>query len=203
MKHSLLLVAVLALVAFAAPVHAQYMFIDTNNDNVCTSGDVLTPSSTSISLWVNTNHNADGSSATCNTADGALTIGSYEFFLRSSGGSVTYGTWTDNLGFGSVFGTFTGGTDAYIGRGGSSLLAAGLYKLGSMAISGVSAGTTIAIVSGSSLYPAGFTSFGTNCSGSTGTGTYILPDDWTNVCGTASGTPITQTTWGQIKNLYK
>lgn len=203
MKHSLLLVAVLALVAFAAPAHAQYMYIDTNGDGVCDSNDILTPSSTSIDMYVNTDHNADGSPATCNTADGALDIGSYEFFLRASGGSVTYGSWTDLMGFGTSFGTFTAGTDIYIGRGGSAFAAAGLHKVGTLAISGVSAGTTLSIVSSSSVNTFGLTSFGTHCSGSTGTGTYILPDDWTNVCGTASGTPVTQTTWGQIKNLYK
>ena len=45
MKHSLLLVAVMALVAFAAPAHSQYMFLDTNLDGVCDTNDVLGPAS--------------------------------------------------------------------------------------------------------------------------------------------------------------
>lgn len=202
MKHSLLLVAVVALVAFAAPAHSQYMFIDTDNDGDCDANDVLTPASTEVDIWIVTNANADNTPATCNTGPEALNFSSYEFFLRSTG-SVTYGPWTDATGFPVTFGDFAAGTDAYHGKCCGSVLAPGSHMLGTLAISGVSAGATLSIVSASSVNPPGYTSFGTECFGSDFDNTYKLPTDWTDVCGTASPTPVTQTTWGQIKNIYR
>jgi len=136
MKHSLLLVAVVALVAVAAPAHSQYMYLDTNNDGICDSNDVLSPSSTSVDVWLDTDSNGDGSPATCQQSAANLTINSYEVFVRSTG-AVTLGAWTDNMSFATNFGDFTGGTDAYHGRGSGTVLSPGTYKLGSLAISGV------------------------------------------------------------------
>ena len=65
MKHSLLLVAVVALVAFAAPAYSQYMYIDTNNDGICDNTDILTPSSTSVDIWLVTNADKFGAPVTC------------------------------------------------------------------------------------------------------------------------------------------
>lgn len=201
MKHSLLLVAVVALVAFAAPAHSQYMFIDTNNDGVCDSNDTLTPSSTSVDIWLKTNMNKDGSPATCAVSSAQLTINSYEFFVRSTG-SMTLGAWSDAMSYPGSFGDFTAGTDAYHGRSGPQL-APGTYKLGSLAISGVSAGATLSIVAASSVNPPGYTSFGSLCEGNDLDNTMKLGSDWNDVCGTASPTPITSTTWGHIKSIYK
>jgi len=202
MKHSLLLAAVVALVAFAAPAHSQYMFLDTDNDGDCDPNDVLTPSSTSVDVWLQTNTNADGSPATCNTSGNLLDLSSYEFFLRSTG-SVTYGTWADNLAFATSVGDFAAGTDTYHGRCCGAVLPAGTYKLGTLTISGVSSGARLAIVSSSTVNPAGGTSFGTACEGNDFDNTYKIGSDWTDNCGTASPTPVTPTTWGQIKNIYR
>ena len=201
MKHSLLLVAVVALVAFAAPAHSQYMYLDTNNDGICTSADVLSPSTTSVAVWLVTNKNKLGATVTCTQSTSALTMNSYEFFVRSTG-SVTLGAWSDNMAFPGSFGDFTAGTDAYHGRNGS-IQSAGLYKLGTLAISGVAAGATLSIVSSSSVNPPGYTSFGSLCEGADFDNTYKLGSDWNDVCGTASPTPITSTTWGAIKNIYR
>lgn len=202
MKHSLLLVAVVALVAFAAPAHSQYMFLDTNNDGVCDTNDVLTAGSTSVDVWLDTNNNGDGSPATCLVSAANLTINSYEVIVRSTG-SITLGSWTDNMSFATSFGDFTAGTDAYHGRGSGTVLAPGTYKLGSLAISGVAAGATLSIVGSSSANPVGNTSFGSQCEGGDFDNTMKLGFDWNDTCGTASPTPITPTTWGYIKNIYK
>lgn len=202
MKHSLLLVAVVALVAFAAPAHSQYMFLDTNNDGVCDTNDVLTALSTSVDVWIDTDNNQDTSPVTCQQSSANLTINSYEVIVRSTG-AITLGTWTDNMSFATNFGDFTAGTDAYHGRGSGTALAAGSYKLGSLAISGVATGATLSIVSSSSANPVGNTSFGSQCEGADFDNTLKLGSDWNDVCGTASPTPITPTTWGYIKNIYK
>jgi len=202
MKHSLLLAAVVALVAFAAPAHSQYMFLDTDNDGDCDSDDVLTPSTLAVDVWLVTNANGDGSPATCNTSGNSLDLSSYEFFLRSTG-SVTYGAWSDNLTFPGTFGDFAAGADTYHGRCCGAVLPAGTHKLGTLSISGVSAGARLSIVTGSTVNPAGYTSFGTSCEGSDFDNTYKISTDWNDVCGTASPTPVTPTTWGQIKNIYR
>ena len=201
MKHSLLLVAVVALVAFAAPAHSQYMFIDTDNNGVCDSNDILTPSSTSVDIWLATDKDKNGNTVTCAQSSSNLTMNSYEFFVRSTG-ALTLGAWSDNLTYPGSFGDFTAGSDAYHGRSGPQL-APGTYKLGSLAISGVAAGATLSIVSGSSVNQFGFTSFGSNCEGLDLDNTMKLGSDWNDVCGTASPTPTTATTWGHIKNIYR
>jgi hypothetical protein len=202
MKHSLLLVAVVALVAFAAPAHSQYMFLDTNNDGICNDSDVLSPASDSIDVWLSTNTDAAGNPVTCNSSTKELTINSYEFFVHSTG-TVTFGAWADNMGFTSSFGDFQGGADAYHGRGSGTALAAGTYLLGTLAISGVSSGATVSIIGASTVNDAGFTSFGSQCEGNDFDNTYKFPTDWTGLCGTASPIPVTPTTWGQIKNIYR
>jgi hypothetical protein len=202
MKNWLLLVAVVAAFAVAGPAYSQYMFLDVNGDGICDSNDALTPATTSVDVWLKTNANGDGSPATCNSGSEELTINSYEFFLRATG-ALTYGAWSDNLGFTTSFGDASAGADAYVGRGSGTALSAGTYKLGSLAISGVASGATLSIISASSVNPNGFTSFGTLCFGNDFDNTYKLPSDWTDVCGTASPTPVTSTTWGAIKNIYK
>jgi len=203
MKHSLLLVAVVALVAFATPAHSQFMYLDTNNDGVGDSNDVLSPTSTSVDVWLDTDSNEDSSPVVCNdNPSDLMTINSYEFFLRSTG-SVTYGTWTDNMGFGTIVADLAGGSDTYHGRFSLTVLGAGLYKLGSLAVSGVAVNSTLSIVSSSTLNPPGATSFGTTCAGLDFDNTYKHGSDWFDVRGTASFTPVTSTTWGQIKNIYR
>lgn len=202
MKHSLLLVAVVALVAFAAPAHSQYMFLDTDNNGTCDANDVLGPASTSVDVWLDTDSNADTSPATCLQSSANLTINSYEFFVRATG-AITLGAWTDNMSFATNFGDFTAGSEAYHGRGSGTALAPGLYKLGSLAISGVAAGATLSIIGSSSVNPVGYTAFGSLCEGDGFDNTMKLTVDWNDVCGTASPTPVTPTTWGQIKNIYR
>jgi len=115
---------------------------------------------------------------------------------------MTLGAWSDNLSYPTSFGDFQAGTDAYHGRAGTQL-AAGTYKLGTLAISGVAAGARLDIVAGSTVNPPGFTSFGSNCPGNDFDNTMKLNSDWNDVCGTASTTPVTSTTWGQIKSIYR
>ncbi|HEU4724526.1 MAG TPA: hypothetical protein VFU59_04415, partial [Candidatus Eisenbacteria bacterium] len=192
----LLAVAAVCLLAFAVPASAQYMYIDVDGDGLNTAADVLTPTTTGVDIWLRTNFNGDGSPAVCNTDTQPLTINSYEFFLRSSGGAVTLGTWTSDaaLNFNGNFGDFTSGTDAYHGRSGPQL-AEGTYKLGRLAISGVAAGAVISIVPDSPVNPPGFTSFGTNCPGNDFDNTYKLAgatggSDWTDVGNTRTSGPV-------------
>ncbi len=211
MKRFLLLLGVAALLV-AAPAFAQYMYLDVNKDGVCTSADALISSTTSVDLWLNTNHDANGTLVTCSDGTSQMTINSYEFILRASGsGTVTYGAFTNarsemnvQVGPSGAGGT----TDYWIGFGGSTIDPPGLYKLGTLAIT-VTGTPQLSIVGSTSINALANTSFGSQCPGNDLDNTLKLvgttngTGDWTDVCGTAAPTPVKVTTWGAIKNLYK
>ena|SRR5690349_9449131 len=208
MKHSLLLVAVVALVAFAAPAHSQYMYIDVNGDGVNTvADDVISPATTHLDIYLDTGHGADGTPAVCSSSSNPFTMNSYEVILRSTG-TITFadpssGGWTDNMSFATVLGNAIAGTDVYMGRGSGTVLPPSTYKLGSIAVSGIVGTPVVNIVSSTSALATALTSFGSQCEGLDFDNTLKLGSDWNDVHGTYTTTPVSQTTWGQIKNLYK
>jgi hypothetical protein len=200
MKNCLLLcVAVLAL-AVAQPASAQYMFLDVNGDGFCDTGDVIDNTTTSVDVWLATSYDANFFPVTCPTGQ-ELTINSYTFILRSTGG-LSYGAWTDNMGFGTNLGTGVAGNDRWVGRGSGTILPADIYKLGTQAIT-VTGSPVLSIVSSTSASAQALTSFGSSCLGVLGNNTMKLGLDWFDVCGTSSSTPVTDTTWGKIKALYR
>ncbi|HEY6784693.1 MAG TPA: hypothetical protein VI159_07050, partial [Gemmatimonadales bacterium] len=93
MRRSVLSIAIaipLALSAFAS-AQAQYVYLDTNGDGVHTTADVLAPAGvTSLEVWIRTDHNRDGSLATCDTGDGDLTINGYEVILHGTNGTLAW-----------------------------------------------------------------------------------------------------------------
>jgi hypothetical protein len=220
MKHCLLVFAAVVALAIGVPASAQYMWIDVNGDGIngCTTpgntadDDVLVPGTTSIDIWLDTNSNRDGSTATCTsgTLGEQLTINSYTFVLSSGSGGVTYGAWTDAMNFTiAAGGPASNSTDYFIGRASATIMPPGLYKLGSMAIT-VTGSPRLDIITHSSVDFTSQTSFGSQCPGNDFNNTLrygenqdqIPPGDWNDVCGTASGTPVSETTWGKIKKNY-
>lgn len=201
MKNCLLLcVAVLAL-AVGVPASAQYMYLDVNGDGVCTSEDVISGGTTSVDIWLSTNLNGDGSDAFCPTGE-PLTVNSYTWILRSSGG-ITYGSWVDAMGFTTPFATGAAGNDRWLGRGSGTIMDPGTYKLGTQNITVTAGSPVLSIVSNTSAAPSARTSFGSQCVGTLGDNTMRLLVEWNDVCGTATGTDVTKTTWGKIKDLYR
>ena len=206
MKHCLLVFAAVVALAIGVPASAQYMFIDVNGDGQCTSADVLTTSTTSVDVYLHTNLNADGSAAVCPTGED-LTINSYTFILSAVGGTVGYVTWTDNMGFtinANQFpnGVGTAGNDVWVAKASGTISPEGSYRLGTLAVT-PSAGARLEIHATSTIDGNAITSFGSACNGQDFDNTLKLPTDWTNICGTASATPATETTWGKIKNMYQ
>src|SRR5687767_10305367 len=207
MKHCLLVFAAVVALAIGVPASAQYMYIDVNGDGVCTSLDILAPTTTSVDVWLRTNVNQDGTTAVCPDLSGEMTINSYTFILSAVGGTVTYGAWTDNMGFtinGNQFpdGTGRAGNDVWVAKASGTIVDPGTYKLGSLAVT-PSANSRLEIHALSSIDDEALTSFGSACNGQDFDNTLKLPTDWQDVCGTASQTPATETTWGKIKNLYR
>lgn len=192
MKRLLLLLGAAALLV-AAPAFAQKVYLDTNGDGMCTTADVLTDAVTSVDVWFDTSFGG----GTCNML-------SYEFIL-SSNGNVTYGAYTNMIpSFTTPFGAASGGNDYHNGFGGTTPLAAGMYKVGTLAIT-VAPGTTpvINVVPATSLSGNYFTAFGSECPGNDFDNTLKLGSDFMDACGTTPGTPVRTTTWGAIKNIYK
>ena len=58
----------LALAALTGPAFAQYMYLDVNGDSLNTSADRLNADGpTVLTIYLNTNHDRDGSLQTCNS----------------------------------------------------------------------------------------------------------------------------------------
>lgn len=209
MKHGLLVLAAFIALAIGVPASAQYMYIDVNGDGLNTTLDVLSPSVTGVDVYLATdksltNPNDPNSalvSTTCAFGPDNLTINSYQMILNAPAGGVTYGAWTDNMGFTIDVGNAQGGNDDVIGWASATPQPAGTYKLGHLALS-VTGNPVLTFSATTSLSGAVFTAFGSQCGGSDFDNTMKYPTDWTSIGPTRGTIPVTETTWGNIKNLY-
>jgi len=208
MKKSLLLLGVIAAMAIGAPAYSQYIFMDTNNDGVCTSADALSSSVTAVDVWLNSNHDATGALDDC--TDGDPTHHNdfflYDIIVHTSGnGSVQYDGYTNSMAGFSILNPFiVSGPDAGVGYNGNSYVAPGLYKLGTFQVT--VDGTpvlTFLNTNGSSGIQSPATGFGSHCEATTNFNYMTLGIDFPDNCGTASPTPSESTTWGKIKQLYR
>ena len=217
MKHSLLLLGIVGAMAISAPAYSQYIFMDSNASSSCTSADVITGSTTLVDVWLDTNHNADGSTQVCNSNPSQpLDIFSYGLLIHYSGsGSVVFSGWTnymDTAHVPSLPGNFaildafkTAGNEMSVSYALPPGVKAnpGRYRLGAVQV--VVTGTPrlefSAVASDPNFVP--FTGYGSTCDGTVYGNTVALSYDFTDNCGTASGTPTESTTWGKIKQLYR
>ncbi|HEU4335383.1 MAG TPA: putative Ig domain-containing protein, partial [Candidatus Eisenbacteria bacterium] len=183
---AMMLSAFLGLLAASAP--AQYMFLDTNGDAVFNEQDVLSPATTTINVYLDTNHRRDGSSAVCAMEpSSSITINSYEIIFRVTSGSLTYGAWADAMGFNIMLGNAVGATDRYVGWGSVNILPPGRYRLGALSVSGVTSNASIGIASSTPLVPYAYTSFGSQCVGNDFDNTMKLGSDWFDTDGLTFG----------------
>lgn len=208
MKKSLLLLGVIAALAISAPAYSQYIYMDTNNDGVCNGTDNLTSASTTIAVWLNTNHDANGTVKTCSSnGTQQLDIFSYDMVVHQSGtGSITFNSYTNAAsGFTQVNALTVAGADAGVGYGAplGGNLAPGLYKLGTfnVAVTGTPSLSFIGESTNPSI-PSPVTGFGSACDATTYANTVTLGIDFIDNCGPTSGTKTESTTWGKIKQLY-
>ncbi len=208
MKKSLLLLGVIAALAIGAPAYSQYIYMDVNGDGVNTSADVLISSTTTVHVWLNTDHNKDGNPATAFCGGNPLDIGLFDVLFRSGGsGSVAYGGFTlgaGMTGFAPLNPFTVAGTDAGVGYVGANYLSPGLYELGQLSIT-VTGSPTLSFIGESTnpSIPSPNTAFGSHCDGTNHPNYITLGLDFFDGDGTASGTPTQSTTWGKIKQLYK
>jgi len=210
MTHRLLVLAAFLALALGVPASAQYMYIDVNGDALNTNADVLTPSVTGVDVYLATNKSLSNTSdpnsalvtATCATDASPLTINSYQMILTAPSGGVTYGAWTDNMGFTIDLGNTSGGNDDVIGWASPTPQPAGTYKLGHLALT-VVGNPVLTFAVSTTLSNAVFTAFGSQCGGQDFDNTLKYNTDWQSVGPTRIPIPVTATTWGKIKSLYR
>jgi hypothetical protein len=101
------------------PAFAQYMYLDANADSINTESDSLAAAGTvDIDVWLVTNQDRTGTSATCSTGQ-QLTINSYEVILRAVDGEVSWNGFTNAQAAMSVaLGYRSNDSDLYVGYGG-------------------------------------------------------------------------------------
>ncbi len=177
-------------VVLASTGSAQFLYLDANGDGRNDRTDRLaTAESTRVDIWLQTDKNADGSPALCRgPVDQPFTINSYEFILRSVGGTVEWGTYT-NLQPRMRFhlGPLKNATDYYQYFGGLTSLPPGRYKLGTMTLNAQVGNPRIVLASSSSLWALAHTSFGSYCAGKDGDHTVRFTDDPTKL-----GSPVVE-----------
>jgi len=174
-----------AALVLAPPAIAQYLYLDSNGDGAHTAADVVSPTgNTTVDVWLNTNHNRDGSTATCVTGDGELTINSYEFILKAQHGTVTWGSFTNLMvPFTVNLGLASSGTDYHNGFGGGTIFPPGLYHVATLTITPTTGTPTIVVAASTSLNGSYLTSFGSQCSGNDFDNTMKLGSEWTDADG--------------------
>jgi hypothetical protein len=222
MKNCLLLLAVVAMVAVVAPAYSQTLYMDTNGDglnsliekangNLAAPADVLGPGTTSVDIWFDPNHNADGSVQLCPQApEQPYDMFSYEATVRYVGsGAITFNGWTDNMGWPIGIITIgdhtfaTAGTDAWVGRATTTGAVMGKQKVGTLSIA-VANTPRLDFVCTSTIDFSAQTAFGGHCYGPSFDNTNRLCEQYpqSNAYGTEAPVPVVPTTWGKIKTMY-
>ncbi len=212
---SLFTVAV-AVAGLAPTASAQYMYLDANGNGIHDVGDKMNINGTPtvVDVYLDTNHNRDGSNATCDSGPEELTMNSYVVQLATfpSTSKVTFSGFVNQQPTMTTSFIEVMSDSAYHnGFGQQSPIAAGLYKLCTITITGQSGSPSINIVDIIPEGTADLTSFGGNCFGNDFDNTYKLVgasgigSDWHDTDGLASaaGTPVDKTTWGKIKQTYR
>src|SRR5215470_1989575 len=94
-----ILVAASALLALAAlPAHAQYVYLDANQNGIHDACDVMAAvGPTQFDVWLQTDTNRDGTPAVCGSGVGALDLDHYEIVLHVTGGTVLWGKMQNYL----------------------------------------------------------------------------------------------------------
>jgi hypothetical protein len=159
-----------------------YVYLDTNGNGVNDVGDSIDASgSTNVDIWLSTNHNRDGSQATCSNGCGLLNaIKSYSFVLRAVGGTVVWSGFTNHMpGYGISTGVYS--DPIYYANGmasGGTFSPSGTYRLASVTVTPSTGTPSLVVAKALPDNPDINTSFGSDCPGLSGTSTLKLGLDW-------------------------
>ena len=193
-------VAVAIITAINTPTAtAQYMFLDTNGNATSDAGDTLNASgATSVDVWLKTNTNRSGGAVSCPTGE-PLSMFSYEFLLHVTGGTVSWGLFTNRITefTTTLGGEFSSALDYRAGRSGTTTLTPGSYRLASVSVTVASGNPFISIAARSPLGEGFTTSFGSQCPTAEFDFTMQFGRDWFDADGagnrtlwTTGGSPV-------------
>ena len=201
-----LLLILLALTAAARSAPAQSMFMDVNGDGRGDGSDVLTPAVTSVDIYLDTNRSGDGAAAVCTDGHEPLSISSYTFIVEwepaGPEGSLTYGAWSDNMGFTVRAGGGQAGRVFWVARAAPYYLAPGLHLLGSLEVR-VTGSPVLRFLSWTPADETALTSFGSPCGGRDYDHTIKLGQEFVDARGTSASEAGPRTAWRTIRELYR
>jgi len=191
----------------AAPaVSAQTLYMDVNGDGRGDAADVLGPEVSSVDIYLDTTHDADGTAEVCRMDEDPLTICSYTFIVEwdagPGGGSLSYGAWSDNMGFTVPAGGMESGRMFWIARAAPYFLAPGRYMLGSLRVK-VTGTPVLRFLSTTTADNTAMTSFGSQCGGRDFDNTMKLGSDFVDARGTSPADDGNRTVWSTVKELYR
>ena len=184
------LVGFLLLILLFTPVsvRAQYIFLDLNGDGINTPADLLAGTlPVNVDVYLATDRNRDGSTAACGSGSEPLSIDSYEFILRATGGNVLWGTTFSGGLLGDATRVVSNATDIYVGSFKEEPVRRppGRVFLGRLFVTPLG-GTPLLNFATSTPLSAGYlTSFGSECRGPGNDNTMKLGEDWFDADGTA------------------
>ena len=170
---------------------AQYVFLDANGDGVNDASDQLNLTGpTTLDVWIVTNQNRDGSTATCTTDNSEpLTINSYEIVLLVQHGKIRFGPMRNRLPFTATPVCFAGYEDTtntsvyHNGWGYRDILPPGRYLVASLTVDVLEGDPTLSFAGHSPLEPVDLTEFGTQCTGPDYDNTYVLGEEFFDASG--------------------
>jgi hypothetical protein len=195
---------ILALAVLVGPAPAQYIYLDANGDGVNTPADTLNPTGpTVLTIYLNTNHDKDGSLQTCNShttalcgatpSSTALDLLTYQIYLSTVGGTVTWGAFTPDSSSFSTLQTQRQDTHdvefTFARQPPGSASPAGLNSLGKIPVTITSGSPAITFprYPNTPLDPNSFgTTFGTHCTAFAFGNSYVLGDR-ADSCGAVGG----------------
>jgi len=175
----------------ASPSSAQYMYLDTDGDGIHTAADAVNPNGpTTVDIWLDIAADRDGTPASCDVNPSrTLDIFSYVTVLRTNGGTISWGTFTNRQStFSLHFGQYKNDTQFYDGYGGTTGLPPGRYFLATLTLT-VSSGTpAIEIAPYATIGAFESTGFGSHCPGLLDDNTMRLGGEWHDADGLPFGT---------------
>lgn len=178
--------ALLWSLAVPSAVSAQYLFLDLNGDSTNTAADVLTGLlPVNVDVYLRTDRNRDGSPTSCSSGGQPLSIVSYEFILRATGGSILWGEFSPPLP-GDTVQVVHNATDLYVGYFPTNrlLLPAGKIRLGRLQVTPLTGTPLLSFATSTPLKATYLTSFGSECLGDEADNTMKLGKEWFDADGT-------------------
>ncbi len=209
MKASLLLFGLFVALAAQSRAYGQYIYIDASGDGLCGVDEFIVSSQSSIDVWLDSNHNYDGSQATCSDGVSPLDVVSFDIILHVAGsGTATFNSFDGTPeGFTVLHAFTTEGSNMSVGYVGTSYIGPGLIKLGTIHITATGNPAVSFLTSPPSLsFPSPATGFGSHCAGANGANFMALGVDFFDSCGTVSVShydSVESTTWGKVKQIYR